>query len=237
MVNSRHLKRTSMPTSWNISRKAATFIAKPNPGSMNRKYVVSLVVLLREVMGVATTAKEAKFIAHNEEVSVNSKVVKDIKAPIGMFDVVAIKSTSQKFTILFDELGKVKLVPVKDDLIYLKVSGKVTLGAKKFQLNFMNGFNLIVDEKTAKSVKVADTVVFDTAKKKVEKVLNLKEGAQVYVFDGKFKGKLGEIKSFTHYSGVTRDVAQITIGKVEHNTAKDYCYVVGAKKEDLKRFE
>ncbi len=65
----------------------------------------------------------------------------------------------------------------------------------------------------------------------------MKEGAQVYVFDGKFKGKLGEIKSFTHYSGVTRDVAQITIGKVEHNTAKDYCYVVGAKKEDLKRFE
>lgn len=225
-----------MPTSWQIKRKNITFIAKPNPGSYKLDYVSNIVVILRDVLGYAKTAKEVKFIVNDSDVLVNGKKINDIKAPCGMFDILEIKKTSEKFTIIFDTYGKIKLVPVTDSSLYLKVSNKKMLSKGKFQLNFMNGFNTVVDEKTFNSVKVEDTVVFDIDKKKISKVIPLKENSFVYVFDGKFKGSFGKVQKFDIYNGLTRDVAEIEVEGEPHSTAKDYCFAIGDKKEDLRRF-
>lgn len=236
MGNNQHLKRHSAPTSWGIKRKATSFVAKPNAGSHKAEYVVPLVVVLRDILRHAETSKEVKLILHNSEVLVNGKRVQEIRFPVGIFDVLEIKATSEKYTALFDELGKIKLVPVKDDLIYLKLSGKTQVSGGKFQLNFMNGFNTLVDEKVFKSVKVEDTVVFDFTKKKVASVIPLKEGSFVYFFDGKFQGKFGEVKEFAEFNGLTRNVVKVQVGSDVQNTAKDYAFAIGTKKEDLKRF-
>lgn len=237
MGNNQHLKRHTAPTAWPIKRKNITFIAKPNPGSHKSEYVTPIVVILRDILGYAETSKEVKLIIHNEEVLVNNKRVQDIKFPVGLFDIIEIKKTKEKFVALFDKVGKVKLIPTKDNNVYLKVTKKTQLANKKYQLNFMNGFNTLVDEKTFKTTKVNDSVVFDLDKKKISSVLSLKEGNYVFLFEGKFKGQFGEIKGFTLYNGLTKDLVQIQIGDTIHNTAKDYCYVIGAKKSDLKRFE
>lgn len=230
--NCRHLKRTNMPTSWPVKRKNITFVAKPNAGSHQLKYVTSVVVLLRDVLGYVQRSKNAKYAIHNEEILVNGKKVTDIKTPVGMFDVFEIKKTNEKFVLVFDEFGKIKLVPNKDDTITLKVSKKTITKSKTFQLNFMNGYNIVVDEKTFKAVSVQDSVVYDYAKKKVVKTLALAEKAQVYLFDGKFKGQFATVTGFTLYNGLTKDLVELTIGNEKHSTAKDYCYVV----EDSKRF-
>ena len=196
MASTSHLKRTSMPASWPVKKKNIKFVTKPNPGSHKREYVTPVVVLLREQLGYAATAKEAKQIVHNEEILINGNRVNDIKTACGLFDVFEIKKTNEKYVVLFNEVGRLNLVPTKDDLIYLKVTGKKILGNDKFQLNFMNGFNTKVDKKTFESTKVNSTVVYDLDKKAVLEILDLKEGNFVYVFDGKFQGKFGEIKGF-----------------------------------------
>jgi len=233
--NGRHLKRHSMPTAWPVKRKNINFITRPNPGSHKRKYTTALVILLRDVLGYATTTKEAKSIVHTSDVLINGKKVTDIKAPVGIFDVLEIKKVSEKFTLILDNLGKLKLVPTKEDLVYLKISKKTQL-SKAFQLNFSNGFNILVDEKTFKSIKVGDSIVYDFIKKSVVSIMNLVEKSFVYIFDGNFKGQFGEVESFTHYNGLTRDVAFVNIEGVSHSTAKDYCFVIGKSKKDLVRF-
>ena len=225
-----------MPISWPVKRKNINFITRPNSGSHKREYSVALVVLLRDVLKYATTTREAKVITNTKEVFVNGTQVKDIKFPVGIFDCVEIKTTNEKYIVIFNELGKIKLVPSKDDLIYLKVSGKTQTPGKKFQLNFMNGFNVLVDEKVFKSTKVSDTVVYDFSKKKISSILTLKDGNFVYVFNGNFKGQIAQIESFTHYNGLAKDVAFIKIGKDSHSTAKEYCFVIGTKSEDVARF-
>ena len=65
-----------MPKSWKIQRKGITFISKPNSGSYMRKYVISVLVLLRDILGVAKTSKEAKFIVNNKTVLINGKQTK-----------------------------------------------------------------------------------------------------------------------------------------------------------------
>ncbi len=236
MANTRHLKRHSMPTSWPIQRKTITFISRPNPGSHKRDYVVSALVLLRDVLGYAQNTKEAKYIVNNQEILVNSKQIKEVKFPVGLFDVFEIPATGEKFVVLFDEVGRVKLVDTKDKEVTLKVSGKKSLKGRKFQLNLMNGYNVLVDEKTFKQTSVNDSVLFDATKKSISKVLPLKEGSFVYVFDGKYRGTLGEVKEFVNYNGITRDIVQVEISGTVHTTAKDYCYVIGTKAEDMKRF-
>lgn len=225
-----------MPLSWPVRKKNIKFVVKPNPGSHKIKYVTPILIILRDVLDYASTSKEAKYIINNQEILINGKKVTDIKSPVGLFDVVEIKSINQKFVVLFNEFGRLNLVDTKDDLIYLKVSGKKMTPGKKFQLNFMNGFNLVVNEKSFNGVKVNDTVVYDFVKKKVSNVLNLKEGNVVYVFDGKFKGSFGQVKSFTHYNGIAKDLVEVEVEGKSHATAKEFCYVIGSKKEDLKRF-
>lgn len=236
MASTQHLKRHSMPVAWPIRRKNITFISRPKPGSHKMEYVVSVVVLLRDVLSYAKTAKEAKYIVHNGEVLVNGKKVTDIKAPVGLFDVIEIKESKEKYTVLFDNFGKVKLVETKDDLVYLRVSGKTSLKGGKTQVNFMNGFNLVVEAKVASTLKVNDTVVYDLVKKSIKESIALKEGSFVYVFGGKYVGLFGEIKSFTHYNGLSKDLVVIESEGVQHSTAKEYCYVIGTSKTSSKRF-
>ncbi|MFW6286128.1 MAG: hypothetical protein ACOC16_03325 [Nanoarchaeota archaeon] len=237
MGNNQHLKRHSAPSAWSIKRKNITFVTKPNPGSYKTRYVVPVIIIIRDILKYAETSKEVKLIIHNQEVLLNGKKVIDIKTPVGMFDILEIKEAKEKYMVLFDNFGKIKLISVKDNLLYLKVNNKKQVKSGGYQLNFMNGFNLLVDEKVFNSVNVEDTVIFDYVKKKIEKVLPLAEKSFVYMFDGKFKGFFGEVKKFDLYNGLTKDNVQIDINNVIHTTAKDYCFVVGTKKEDLKKFK
>lgn len=226
MANGRHLKRTSMPNSWPVKKKNITFVTKPNAGSHKLKYVTPVVVILREVLGYAQTTKDAKYIVHNKEVLVNGKKVTDVKFAVGMFDIFELSETKEKFVVIFDEVGRLKLVPTKDSTITLKVASKTILKSGKFQLNMMNGYNILVDEKTFKKVSVQDSVVYDFAKKAVKKTLELKEGSQVYLFDGKFKGCFATVKGFTLYNGLANDLVTLEIEGNEASTAKAYCYVI-----------
>jgi small subunit ribosomal protein S4e len=237
MASTTHLKRHSMPVSWPVKRKNITFTTKPNPGSHKLEYVVPLVVLIRDQLSWASTAKEVKRLVHETEVLVNGKRVKDIKYPVGLFDVVEIKEISKKYVVLFSSVGgKIKLVETKDNLIYLKIIGKKVLPKNKYQLNFMNGFNLVVEKDVFDAVKVNDTIVYDFEKKTISSKLNLKEGNYVYVFDGKFKGRFGKVVSFVEYNGIAKDIVTLEMGGETYSTSKDYCYVVGTSEKDVGRF-
>jgi ribosomal protein S4E len=226
MSNSRHLKRHTMPTSWTIKRKGIDFISRPNSGSYQRKYTISMLILLREFLNFAKTSKEAKYILKNKNVLINGKKVEDIKAPLGLFEVVEFKELKKTYTIIYNTNKKVEIIEVKNNDITLKVKSKTKMRKNNFQLNTKNGFNILITEKEFSSIKVNDSVVYDLKTKKILKVLNLKEEQLVYIYDGKFIGNFGIIKSFTNYFGVTKNLVTIDINGTSHNTSKDYIFAV-----------
>lgn len=231
--NRRHLKRHSMPTSWPTQRKSITFITKPNPGSMKRDYVVALVVLLRDVLGLVHTTKEAKYVVNNDLVSINGVVTKEIKAPVGLFDVVEIAKIGKKFTFVFDTFGKIKIIDLKDNTISVKVKNKVLVKGGKVQITGFNGFNVLVDSKEAQKIPTNSTVLVDLKTKKITKTLPLEEKSSVYVMDGKYVGISGQITSITKYNGVAPDLVTIKTKTGEQTTSLNYCFVVS----DLKALE
>lgn len=229
--NRRHLKRHSMPTAWPTFRKTAVFTVKPKPGSMNQKYVVPIVIMLRDVLQLVHTTKEAKFTVFKKYLKLNGKEVEDIKTPMGLFDILEIEKIGKKFSFIFDTYGKIKVFEVSDSNIYSKVKSKTLVKGAKTQVNTISGINVLVDSKQAKSISTNSTLVIDAPSKKVQSVLELVENAQVYIMDGKYKGQVGMVVSFTHYNGVAPDLVSIQIGDEEHITAKEYCFVIDDRRK------
>ena len=222
-----HLKRTSMPTSWNLKRKNTTFVKKPNPGSHKKNLTTSIVNLLRDELKFALNLKEAKFIVSSSNIFVNGKKVNDTKFPVGIFDLVEFKDISKKFMVILNEFGKISLLETKEDLIFLKVTSKTILKKRGLQINFANGYNIFTDEKVSNKAGVGDTILYDFKNKKIVKIQSLKEGIFAYIFDGKFKGNFCKITNILNFNGLSADKIEILINGKKNSTAKKYCFVIG----------
>ena len=234
MVNSRHLKRSGMPKSWPMQKKIIKFVTKPNPGSYERKYVVPVVILLRDVLKYVKTSKEAKYVVNKKEILVNGSEVSDIKTPVGLFETFTIKKLKETYRILFNEVGRIKLIK-SADTTYLKVSNKVTLRNGKFQINTFSGNNILATKKEFSEIGINDTIVYCNEHNKIFKTMKFEEKSNVYIFDGKSKGLFGEIKKIVNYNGRSKDIIEFESEGKTISTAKEYAFVIA--KEDVEGFK
>jgi small subunit ribosomal protein S4e len=225
-----------MPNFWPVKKKNIRFIARPLPGSHKREYGASMQVLLKDILGVVENAKEARYLLKNTEVLKNGKRVINARQLAGLFDIIEFKETKEKFMLLLSDERKPMLIPKKDSTLFLKVVKKTQLGKDKFQISFFNGMTSLVDAKLFKATSINDSLLFDYDKKKIADHLPLKEGVFVYVFNGNYTGKIGQVKGFTHYNGLAKDLVELEIDKESRSTVKSYCYPIATTKEGLKSF-
>ena len=80
-----HIKKTEMPTSWPVPRKGRgkRFVAVP---SHSVSKGISILFLLRDVLGIVRTRKEARYMTLGGMVRVNNQVRKDENFPMLVFD-------------------------------------------------------------------------------------------------------------------------------------------------------
>ena len=70
-----HMKRLAMPRTWAIPKKTHVWAAKQRPGAHSVDESVPAGMLLRDMLGVADTAKEAKRMIADRDLIVNGKKV------------------------------------------------------------------------------------------------------------------------------------------------------------------
>ena len=56
-----HLKRQKIPKKWPVPRKGTTYVVKP---SFNLKHGIPILVILRDILGLAQNKKEVKLEFH-----------------------------------------------------------------------------------------------------------------------------------------------------------------------------
>jgi len=56
----RHLKRLAAPTAWYIRRKEYKWAVRPSPGPHSMKTSIPLLYIVRDYLGYAKTAREAR---------------------------------------------------------------------------------------------------------------------------------------------------------------------------------
>jgi len=157
---------------------------------------ISLLFLLRDVLKVARTRKEARYMTLNGMVKINNKVRHDENFPVNVLDVVSLVADNEsRFYRLEIVRGKFSLIEVEEkdaSSKIVKIVGKKILSGGVVQMNLRDGQNFVSKDKFS----VGDSALLDTKKDKVSKILPLKKGAKIEVISGKHSGEKGELVGF-----------------------------------------
>jgi small subunit ribosomal protein S4e len=188
-----HQKRKSIPNTWPIPRKLNTYIMAPK--SPHRlEHSLSLLVLIRDILGLGENAKETKTIIKSGDIEINHKKVIDEKFGPGLLDIIHIKKINKTYIMTITEGGKLALKEIGNTKFKVsKVIGKRIINKKQLQINLMDGRNFITKDK----IGTDDSVLIDLEKKTISKILPLKKDANIFIIKGKWQGhfaKVGDIK-------------------------------------------
>jgi len=184
-----HQKRSKMPKTWPIPRKGSKYLAV---ASHAKTKGIPLLFVLRDILKIAKTRKEARYFVLRGDVKVNNKIRKDETFPIQVFDVVSLDKINKNYRLnIINKKFNLEEVSDKDaEKKIVKISGKKILGENRVQMNLNDGQNFLIKDK----FNVNDSALINTKENKVEKILTLKKGAKIEIISGKHVGEKGKLK-------------------------------------------
>lgn len=220
-----HQKRLSAPKTIKIPRKVKKWIVKTSPGPHNKE-AIPLLVLVRDYLQLADTAREARKIIAKGKILVDRIPRKDYKFPVGLFDVVTIPDLDKSYRILFDEKGRYYPREVEDaNLKLYKILNKTIVKGNKVQLNLFDGTNILASNE----YKTKDSILLEIPEKKIVDHLKFEEGALVTIIGGKHAGEMGRIIEYKIVRSSSPNLVTIESEKGTYTTIEDYIFVVGKK--------
>lgn len=190
-----HIRRIAMPKTFPIKRKGTEKYIITSVGNSKK---IPVLLILRDILGIAKTKKEAKMLLRDEEIIVNGKRARDERLNLHLFETLRIPKTGKSYKIVMkNRKFAVEEISEKESGSRIcKVIGKKLLRKGKIQINLDNGYNILSDI----NPKVNDSVIFDFKSGKITKHIPLKEKANVEVIAGShagFRGTAGRIEGKT----------------------------------------
>lgn len=207
-----HIKKSEMPKTWPIPRKGKKkrYVAVPSHAT---KKGISLLFLLRDILHLAATRREARYMTLNGMVKVNNKVRHDENFPVQVLDTLNLEKSGKNYRLQIKNkkftLIEIDAKAAEEKIV--KISGKKVVSGNKIQMNLDDGQNILATQKFS----VGDSALFNTKTNKITKIIHLKVGAKVEIVSGKHAGEKGEIIDFVDLTR-GRDY-KIKIDKTEVN--------------------
>ncbi|MDR1404314.1 MAG: 30S ribosomal protein S4e [Candidatus Methanoplasma sp.] len=226
-----HMKRLAAPRTWPLKRKVSVWATKQSPGAHSLESGMPAVAVLRDMIKICDTAKEAKRIISNRGVFVDGTAVKNPKASIGLMDTVSIPAMGLNYRMLLTDKGKLSLVPVSEDEAKWKlcrIEGKTKVSGGKIQLNLSSGRNIILDKNMYKS---GDTLRINTADQTVLDSYALADGASALIISGALAGKVYTVADCVTVKGPSDNIVRFQSGT---ETVKRNVFVIGSSKPEIK---
>ncbi|HJX05449.1 MAG TPA: hypothetical protein VJ461_01945 [Candidatus Nanoarchaeia archaeon] len=223
-----HIKRINAPKRWDILRKRAVFISRPNAGR-SFDLAISLNSVIKELLNKTKTTKESKYLIKHQGVFVNGKRRYDEKFPVGFLDVVSFPSIKENYRLLVNRKDRLFLLKISDEDAKLKLSkalDKKTLSNGEIQLNCSDGRNFIIkkDDALLKEIKKNDSILYNPNDNKIAQHLKLEKGMLAYLYKGKHVGYLVSIDEFKGGNIVFK------LGDDTFETKKAYAFAMGKDK-------
>lgn len=219
-----HLKRLAAPRSWPLKRKVSVWATKQSPGAHSIEYSLSAALVLRDMLAVCDTAREAKRIIGDRALLVDGKPVRSPKEPLGFMDTLSIPKMDLYYRILMTDKGKLTAEKIsKEEAAWklCRIEGKTKIKEGKIQLNLHDGRNITLDKN---QYKTGDVLKLDVLEQKILDVYPLAEGASAMVSKGKHAGKIEVVSEYVVVRGAVPNVVKFKDGT---ETVKDNVFVIG----------
>ncbi len=177
-----HLTRSEAIRALPLPRKGTKYIAR---GLSHSTKGVPVVIAVRDLLGLAKTAREVRQMANQKLIKINGREVRDIRTAVKLFDILHI---GKSYRLVILPTGRFSLEETKENFKICRVIGKKMVGDKKIQINFHDGSNKIYDDKAS----IGDTFEIDFDGK-IKKVIPLEKGKDAFIISGRSIGNKGKI--------------------------------------------
>lgn len=223
-MSKRHLKPIAAPKSWPIKRKESAFVIRPNPGPHKLENSMPIGLALKMLSQVKNT-REAKQVINQRKVLINKKPAADIKSQAGLLDV--IEFADKYYRIILNKRGKLVFREIgkgEANILLYKVIKKTKIKGNKIQLNFHNGFNILIGKD---EYNINDVLLKENGQ--IKDRINFEKGNTVYIIKGKNLGKTAKIEDVYEKPPFNKYI-KVSIGDRKINLPKDYAFLVGKAK-------
>jgi len=213
------LKRLLAPKYWKVQKKMKKWVVVPRPGPHKKFECIPLQIIVRDILKIAETGKEAKTIIKRGEVFVDGKPRKDHAFPVGLFDTIAIPKIEKFYRVISTShgLSLVEINKKESNLKICKIINKTSVKNKKTQLNLHDGKNLLVEKDF---YKTGDSLLLELPKNKIINHIKLEKNVLGIVSKGVDSGKICVVKE--------------VVAPKTKIPAKIICELEGKRKEILK---
>ncbi|HDI73681.1 MAG TPA: 30S ribosomal protein S4e [Candidatus Korarchaeota archaeon] len=235
MGGSRHLKRLAAPGYWPVAKREKVWVVKPRPGPHPLDQGFPLLVVVRDILELATTAREAKRIIFMKKIWVDGKPRYDYKYQVGLMDVISIPDLGKHYRVVPDPYKFLKLVEIPESeagLKVVKVKGKRTIRGGKIQVTTHDGRNFLLepDSDLAKSIKVGYSLLIEVPSQEIKEVLPMEVGAVGAMIRGRMAGHIGIIKELAEFI----ELQDLDDPNLVYRGTAENVLVVGKEKQAIK---
>ncbi len=232
-----HLKREVAPSFWPVHKKEAVWSVKPMPGPHAIHRCIPLGIIVRDVLGLADTRREAKKIVSQGKIFVDGRPRRDDRFPVGLMDVVSIPEVKKSYRVVPSEKG-LTLHPIAEDEASFKIcriENKRTVKNGHIEVNLHDGRNFLIRVEDPSNprediYRTLDTLRISIPDQEVLEHFRVEKGMFASLVDGANIGKFGAISSITEERGQKRRKWLVTIEDREgrsYQTILDYVFVIG----------
>ena len=229
IAGSKKLKRQMSPLFWGIGRKSKRFAITVRPGSHPKNSSFPTAILLRDVLNVVTTLREAKSVIYGGKINVDGVIRKSLHHSIGLMDVVELQGVSDVYRLVPTPghiLQPIKIEADEKSKKIVKVTSKTTIKGKKTQLGFHDGRTIIAEN----NVNVGDSCLIQIPGQEILDVIKLEKDSLVLVTRGVNTGKIGRINNITEATFTLSKRINLTIDKKKFEMPADLVIVIGKEK-------
>ncbi|MHA2474088.1 MAG: 30S ribosomal protein S4e [Promethearchaeota archaeon] len=235
------LKRLNTPAFLQIKRKHGKFFIKASSGPHPSRFCFPLLHIVRDLLKITNTHREAKKLIGLGYFKIDGKVVKDKGFPVGLMDVVSIDKTNEHYRILPDSHYGLILhkIPEKESTYKLcRINNKTTVKGGHIQLNLHDGRNILINVNNPRTPKEdvykrMDVLKITIPEQEIVKILNFKENNLAIIMSGKNIGQVGKIISILKRFGPKASTVSIQHNGGHTETLYDYTFIVGEEQSEI----
>ncbi len=201
MGNSHHLKRLPAPSFWPVHRKEHQWVIKPQPGPHSLNKCLPLLLVLREMLNLVRTRREAKYLLSKENVKIDGRVRRSDDFPVGIMDVIEFPAIQKAYRVLPSQSKGLSLHSIPNsekDFKLCQIVSKTCVKGGHVQLHLNDGRNMLIHVENPQDPEEDTYHTFDTLKiqlpeSEIVDTLRFEKGSLAIVTDGKNIGRWGEI--------------------------------------------
>ena len=220
------LKRRAAPPTWTVPRKGTKWIQRPAPGPHPQDRSIPLQLVLRDLLHVVRSAREARLVVRSGAVRVDGQVTKALERGLGLMDTLSLSAPlDAHYRVVNDRHGRLVLIRIPSTEAGTKIGRvrfKHAVPRGKVEVTLHDGRNLLLPSSTP--YRVGDSLKLEVPTQKVVEHLPLAPGALAYVAGGSHVGQLARVERIEVRNSSAPNLVHFKEG---FSTVKEYVFVVG----------